>query len=64
MPSNAERARRIVIERPGGYEALRLVEGEVPAPRPGELRLRVAACGVNYADGLNNSARLRDNASP
>lgn len=52
MPSNAERARRIVIERPGGYEALRLVEGEVPAPRPGELRLRVAACGVNYADGI------------
>lgn len=44
--------RRIVIERPGGYEALRLVESPDPTPKPGEVRLRVEACGVNYADGI------------
>ena len=43
---------RIVIERPGGYDALRLVESADPVPKPGEVRLRVEACGVNYADGI------------
>jgi NADPH:quinone reductase-like Zn-dependent oxidoreductase len=44
--------RRIVIDRPGGYEALRLVESADPAPGPGELAIAVEACGVNYADGI------------
>lgn len=44
--------RRIVIARPGGYEALRLVESRTPEPGPGEVRIAVAAAGVNYADGI------------
>jgi NADPH:quinone reductase-like Zn-dependent oxidoreductase len=44
--------RRIVIERPGGYEALRLVEGDDPTPGTGQVRIAVRACGVNYADGI------------
>jgi NADPH:quinone reductase-like Zn-dependent oxidoreductase len=54
--------RRIVIERPGGYDALRLVESADPVPGPGEVLVAVEACGVNYADsivrlGLYASAR-------
>jgi NADPH:quinone reductase-like Zn-dependent oxidoreductase len=44
--------RRIVIDRPGGYAALRLVEAPDPEPGPGQVRIAVAACGVNYADGI------------
>ena len=43
---------RIVIDRPGGYAALRLVESADPAPGPGEILIAVEACGVNYADGI------------
>jgi NADPH:quinone reductase-like Zn-dependent oxidoreductase len=44
--------RRIVIERPGGYDALRLVESPDPVPGPGQVLLSVEACGVNYADSI------------
>jgi NADPH:quinone reductase-like Zn-dependent oxidoreductase len=42
--------RAVVLERFGGPEVL--VERELPAPdpRPGEVRVRVAACGVNHLD--------------
>jgi len=43
---------RIVISRPGGYEALRLVEQPDPEPGPGEVVIACEACGVNYADGI------------
>lgn len=44
--------RRIVIAKPGGFDALRMVESPDPLPAAGEVRLRVEACGVNYADGI------------
>jgi NADPH:quinone reductase-like Zn-dependent oxidoreductase len=44
--------RRILIEKPGGFDALRVVESPDPLPAAGEVRLRVEACGVNYADGI------------
>lgn len=43
---------RIVIAKPGGFDALALVESPDPLPKAGEVRLRVEACGVNYADGI------------
>jgi synaptic vesicle membrane protein VAT-1 len=43
---------RIVIARPGGYDALALVEAPDPAPGPGEVVIACEACGVNYADGV------------
>jgi NADPH:quinone reductase-like Zn-dependent oxidoreductase len=54
--------RKVVISRPGGYERLAIVEGPAPTPGPGEVRIAVAAIGVNYADcvvrmGLYASAR-------
>lgn len=44
--------RRVVIRKPGGYSALECVESSDPLPGPGEVRIRVEACGVNYADGI------------
>jgi NADPH:quinone reductase-like Zn-dependent oxidoreductase len=43
---------KIVIAKPGGYDALQLVDALDPLPGPGEVRVRVEACGVNYADGI------------
>lgn len=40
----------VVIEQPGGPEQLKLVEVEVGAPGPGEIRIRHVACGLNYID--------------
>ena len=40
----------IRIDAVGGPEQLRLVEVEIGAPGPGELRLRQHACGLNYID--------------
>lgn len=54
--------RRIVIQRPGGYDRLRLEEAPDPEPGPGEVLVDVEAIGVNYADcvvrmGLYASAK-------
>lgn len=54
--------RKVVIPRAGGYEQLRVETGEDPRPGPGEVRIRVRAIGVNYADcvirmGLYASAK-------
>ncbi|MCA9663250.1 MAG: zinc-binding dehydrogenase, partial [Myxococcales bacterium] len=54
--------RKVVIHRPGAYERLRLEEHPEPTPGAGEVRIRVAAIGVNYADcvvrmGLYGSAK-------
>jgi NADPH2:quinone reductase len=40
----------IEVTIPGGPEVLRLVERPLPEPGPGELRVRNAACGVNFID--------------
>jgi putative PIG3 family NAD(P)H quinone oxidoreductase len=42
--------RVIEIAQPGGPEVLRLADRPLPEPGPGELRLRVAAAGVNRPD--------------
>ena len=43
---------RIRIDQPGGYETLRLETVPDPQPGPGQVRIAVEACGVNYADGI------------
>ncbi len=43
-------ARTVVIETTGGPEVLKLVEREVGAPGPGEIRIRHEACGLNFID--------------
>jgi NADPH:quinone reductase-like Zn-dependent oxidoreductase len=42
--------RAVVIREFGGPEVLELVEAPLPEPGPGQLRVRVAAAGVNPAD--------------
>jgi len=42
--------KRILVRRPGGHEALELVEEPEPQAGPGLVLVRVRATGVNYAD--------------
>ncbi len=46
------RMRRIVIARPGGFDALELIEEAIPRPGPNEIVIACRACGVNYADSI------------
>ncbi|KSW30264.1 NAD(P)H-quinone oxidoreductase [Cellulomonas sp. B6] len=47
--------RAVVVDSPGGPEALSLVELPDPVPGPGQLLLDVAAAGVNRADLLQRA---------
>ena len=63
--------RAVVVEEFGPAENLKLVELPKPVPRPGEVIVKVAFCGVNFIDvyfrtGLVQSAvrRCRSEARP
>jgi NADPH2:quinone reductase len=43
-------SKAIQIQQHGGPEVMRLVDLEVGAPGPGEVRIRHHACGLNYID--------------
>ena len=43
---------RVVISRRGGPDVLRMVEETLPEPGPGEVRVKIAATGVAFADVL------------
>jgi NADPH:quinone reductase-like Zn-dependent oxidoreductase len=42
--------KRVVVEKYGGPEVLRVVEEDDPRPGPGEVRVRVLAAGVSFTD--------------
>ena len=44
--------RKIQIDKPGGYDALKLVEAPIAALAADDVLIEVKACGVNYADGI------------
>ena len=44
--------KRVVVERFGGPEVVKVVEQEVPRPGVGEVRVRVLAAGVSYTDAM------------
>ena len=48
----AHDARIVLCESLGGPDALRLAAIRVPAPQADEVRVRVAACGLNFPDLL------------
>ena len=51
--------RRIVVQQHGGPEVLRVIEEEIPEPKPGEVRVRVQAAGVSAYDLMfRRSGRL------
>ncbi len=43
-------ARTVIIEEAGGPENMKVVDREVGEPGPGEVRIRHAACGLNFID--------------
>ena len=49
--------RAVVIREPGGPEVLELRDVPMPEPGPGEVRVRIAASGVNRADLLQRLGR-------
>ena len=54
--------KKIIIERPGGYHRLQIIEFAPPEPRVNEVLVEVVAAGVNFADifirlGLYKSAK-------
>jgi NADPH:quinone reductase len=51
--------RAIVAETPGGPEVLKLVDREVPAPGPGQARVRVAYADLNPLDTHARAARIK-----
>lgn len=53
----SETMRAVVIREPGDAEVLEVREEPVPRPGPGEIRVRVAASGVNRADLLQRLGR-------
>ena len=55
--------RQVLIPRYGGPEVLRVVTAPDPVPGPGEVRIRVAAAGVNFAD-ITARAGLYPDAPP
>jgi NADPH:quinone reductase-like Zn-dependent oxidoreductase len=42
--------RQILVTKIGSPDVLRLVDGPMPDPQPGEVRIKVGAAGVNFAD--------------
>ncbi len=54
--------KKIIIEKPGSFDRLKLVDEPTPSPRPGYALVRTRAVGVNFADcvvrlGLYPSAK-------
>ncbi len=48
-------SQKVVFERPGGPEVLRLVESRLEGPVAGEVRVRHTAIGVNFIDVYQRS---------
>ena len=43
-------AQTVIIEAPGGSDALKLVDTPLSAPGEGEILIRHKACGLNFID--------------
>jgi NADPH2:quinone reductase len=48
----------------GGVDQLELVELPDPEPKPGEVRIRVEACGLNYADVMQREGLYPNGPKP
>ncbi len=56
--------RQVVISRHGGPEVLRLEQVDDPRPGAGEIRIRIHAAGVNFADVLARMGLYPDAPPP
>ena len=43
---------KIIIEKPGHYDVLKLVQFQAPPLKPNQVLIKVHAAGLNYADGI------------
>lgn len=50
--TTSDRNRRVVVTRHGGPDVLQVIESEIPEPASGEVRIRVKATGLAFADIL------------
>jgi NADPH:quinone reductase-like Zn-dependent oxidoreductase len=50
--------RRVVVTRHGGPDVLRVMEEDLPEPKPGEVRVKVEAAGVSAYDVMVRSSRI------
>ena len=53
-----------VVEAFGAFDRIRVKEIEEPTPAPGEMLIRVAVAGVNFADGAMASGRAARKQPP
>ncbi|MDH3727640.1 MAG: hypothetical protein OER77_08925 [Myxococcales bacterium] len=51
--------RRVVVSQHGGPHVLQLVEDTLPEPQSGEVRVRILAAGVSFADIRLRNATYR-----
>src|SRR5579859_6076094 len=51
--------KRVVITKRGGPDVLKLVEEPLPDPQPGQVRVKIAATGVAFADVLMREGLYR-----
>jgi NADPH:quinone reductase len=49
--------RAVQFDRVGGTEVIRVVDLPIPAPKPGEVRVKVEACGLNFSDIMIRQGR-------
>ena len=53
-------AKMKVVQVPKPGADLQLVDGEIPEPGPGHVRIRVQACGVCHSDVVRRKASFRE----
>jgi NADPH2:quinone reductase len=60
------RYERVIVTRYGGPEVISLIEEDLPAPQPEEVRVKVLAAGVSLPDVLARAraSRPRDHEAP
>lgn len=56
--------RAVLCDDFGGVDALRLGEVDTPRPGPGQVLIRVAAAGLNYADTLIAAGEYQEKPEP
>ena len=49
---NGDWMKRVVVDRFGGPEVVKVIDDQVPQPGPDEVRVRVLAAGVSYIDAM------------
>jgi putative PIG3 family NAD(P)H quinone oxidoreductase len=57
--SNTQTMKAVIVETPGGPDALRIVERPIPQPDRGEVLIKIAAAGLNGADIGQRLGRYR-----